>query len=146
VIDSFIYIARAGLVSKEITMNRAAVSVFAWGIYLLGAGLGFLIMPNPLLALFRFSTTSEGWIRIVGLLVALLGVYYIYCAQNNAIAFIRISVYARVAFALGSLVLVLLKLTEPPILLFGALDTLGAIWTWLSLRSMTEAQGAVARA
>jgi hypothetical protein len=112
----------------------------------LGAGLGFLIMPNPLLTLFRFSTTTEGWIRIVGLLVAILGVYYIYCAQNNVIAFFRITAYARVAFALGSLMLVLLKLMEPPLLLFGALDTLGAIWTWLSLRSMTETQGAVARA
>src|SRR5215211_4441667 len=118
-------------------MNRAAVSVFVWGIYLMGAGLGFLIVPNVVLPLFRFSTTTENWIRIVGLLVAIVGVYFIYCAQNNDLTFIRISAYGRVAFALGSLVLVLLKLIEPPLLLIAALDTVGAIWTWRSLRSMT---------
>jgi hypothetical protein len=126
-------------------MNRAAVSVFAWGIYLLGAGLGFFIMPNAILPLFRFSTTTEGWIRIVGLLVAIVGVYYIYCAQNNDMHFIRITMYGRVVFALGSLVLVLMHFIEAPILLIGALDTLGAIWTWLSLRSMAETKGVVAR-
>ena len=127
-------------------MNRAAVSVFVWGIYLMGAGLGFLIVPNVVLPLFRFSTTTENWIRIVGLLVAIVGVYFIYCAQNNDLTFIRISAYGRVAFALGSLVLVLLKLIEPPLLLIAALDTVGAIWTWRSLRSMTELKGVVARA
>jgi hypothetical protein len=103
-------------------------------------------MPNTLLPLFRFSTTTEGWIRIVGLLVAILGVYYIYCAQNNDLAFIRICAYGRVAFALGSLALVMFKLIEPPILLIGGLDALGAVWTFLSLRSLTETKGAVARA
>ena len=127
-------------------MNRAAVSVFAWGIYLTGAGLGFLLMPDLLLSVFRFSPTTEGWIRIMGLLVAILGVYYIYCAQNNDITFIRITAYGRVAFALGSLTLVLLKLVEPPMLLIGGLDALGAIWTFLSLRSMTETKGVAARA
>ena len=127
-------------------MNRAAVSVFAWGIYLMGAGLGFLILPNIVLSLFRFPTTTENWIRIVGLLVMILAIYFIYCAQNNDLIFITISVFGRVVFALGSLVLVLLKLIEPPLLLIAALDTVGAIWTWRSLRSMTEAKGVVARA
>jgi hypothetical protein len=120
--------------------------VFAWGIYLMGAGLGFFIMPNVVLSVFRFSTTTEGWIRIVGLLVAIVGVYYIYCAQNNDLVFLRISAYGRVAFALGSLVLVLMNLMEPPLLLIAALDTLGAIWTWLSLRSMAESKEAIAQA
>jgi hypothetical protein len=127
-------------------MNRAALSVFAWGIYILLAGLGFLTIPNTLLPLFRFSTTTEGWIRIVGLLVAILGVYFIYCAQKNDLTFIRICAYGRVAFALGSLGLVVFKLVEPPILLIGGLDAIGAIWTFLALRSLTETKGVAARA
>jgi hypothetical protein len=129
-------------------MNRAAMSVFVWGIYLIGAGLGFLFMPNLLLALFRFSTTTEGWIRVVGLLVAIVGAYYFYCAQNNVIPFFKITVFGRFAFALGALVLVLLKFSEPPLLMIGATDALGALWTWLSLRSLAEAksEGAIARA
>jgi hypothetical protein len=125
-------------------MNRVAVSVFAWGLYLIGAGLGFLFVPAPLLSLFRFSPAPEGWIRIIGLLVAILGVYYVYCALKNDITFIRITAYGRVAFALGSLVLVILKLVEPPMLLIGGLDALGATWTFLSLRAVTETKSVVA--
>lgn len=129
-------------------MNRAAVSALVWGIYLMGAGLGFLVMPDLMLSLFRFSATTEGWVRVIGLLVALLGTYYFYCAQNNVIPFIRITVFGRFAFALGALALVLLKFSEPPLLLIGATDALGAIWTWLSLRSLGEVKNeeALARA
>jgi hypothetical protein len=133
-------------VRKEIAMNRAAVSVFAWGIYLVGSGLGFFLTPNLVLPIFRFSPATEGWIRVAGLLVTIVGIYYIYCARNNDITFIRITAYGRVVFALGSLILVLFKLIEPPLLLIGAVDVCGAIWTWLSLRSMSETKGAVARA
>ena len=129
-------------------MNRAAMSVLVWGIYLMGAGLGFLLMPNIVLSLFRFSTTSEGWIRILGLLVAIVGAYYLNSAQNNVIPFFRMTIWGRFAFALGSLVLVLMSLSEPPLLMIGTLDALGAVWTWLSLRAMAEAksEGAIARA
>ena len=121
-------------------MNRAATSVFAWGIYLIGAGVGFLFIPNIILSLFKFSTTTEGWVRVVGLLAAIIGAYYVYCAQNNVMHFIRMTVFGRVAFAVGSLTLVMLKLSETPLLIIGALDAIGAIWTWLSLRSMAEAK------
>lgn len=129
-------------------MNRAAVSALVWGIYLMGAGLGFLFMPDLMLALFRFSGTTEGWVRVIGLLVAILGYYYFYCAQNNVIPFLKITVLGRFAFALGTLVLVLLKFSEPPLLLIGATDALGAIWTWFSLRSLGEVKSeeALARA
>lgn len=53
----------------------------------------------------------------------------------------HLSAYVR----MGSLALVVFNLIEPPILLIGGLDTLGAIWTFLSLRSLTETKEAVAR-
>jgi hypothetical protein len=129
-------------------MNRAAVSALVWGIYLIGAGLGFLFVPDFMLSLFRFSGTTEGWVRVIGLLVALLGTYYFYCAQNNVIPFIKITVFGRLAFALGALALVLLKFSEPPLLLIGATDALGALWTWLALRSLDDVKSkeAIARA
>lgn len=129
-------------------MNRAAMSILVWGIYLIGAGLGFLLMPNFVLALFRFSATSENWLRVLGRLVAIVGAYYFSAARNNVIPFFRMTVPGRFAFALGSLGLVLIGLSEPSLLIIGATDALGAVWTWLSLRSMAEmkSQGSIARA
>ena len=96
------------------------------------------MMPNFMLSVFRFSATSEGWIRVLGLLVAILGAYYFYCAQNNVIPFFKATVWGRFAFALGTLGLVLMNLSQSPLLIIGFVDALGAVWTWRSLRSMTE--------
>jgi len=56
-------------------MSNAAKSILVFGIYLVVIGLGFLVVPNTVLALFGFPTTNEPWIRVVGLLVLILGYY-----------------------------------------------------------------------
>jgi len=118
-------------------MSRVAISSMVWGVYLIVAGLGFLLLPNVVLPLFGFSTTTEVWIRVVGLLVAILGAYYVYCARNNVVPFFRITVPGRIAFAVGIVGLVTLGLSGPSLLIFGVLDFAGAMWTWLSLRTTT---------
>ena len=129
-------------------MNRAALSVFVWGIYMLFSGSAFLFIPDTVLPLFGFSPTTEGWVRVVGLLVGIVGAYYIDGARNNFILFFKMTVFGRLAFALGTLFLVLLNLSQPPLLIIGTTDAIGAIWTWLSLRSMAQTKGqeAIARA
>ena len=129
-------------------MNRAAFSVFVWGIYMIFSGLGFLLIPNFLLPRFGFSPTTDGWVRVLGLLVAIVGAYYWYCARKNDLYFCRATVVGRLVFELGTVTLVLLGLAEEPLLLIGGMDACGAIWTWLALRSMGEMklQGAPANA
>jgi hypothetical protein len=127
-------------------MSRAAVSVLAWGIYLIGAGLGFLLTPNLVLPIFGLPTTTEVWVRVVGLLAAIIGMYYVSCARGNVVPFFRLTVTGRLLFMAGSVALVALGLSSPSFLLIGALDTIGAIWTWLSLRATTEAGTAAVQA
>ena len=47
-------------------VSRAAVSVFAFGIYTVILGLALLVVPSVLLSLFAYPTTTEIWIRILG--------------------------------------------------------------------------------
>ena len=116
-------------------MTKSAFSSFAWGLYLLFAGSGFLFIPNVLLPLFGLPTTTEVWIRVIGLLVAILGYYYIHCARTNALPFIRITVPGRIVFAIGLVALVLMGFSAPGLILIGVVDTLGALWTWWALRA-----------
>lgn len=119
-------------------MSRAAVSIMAWGVYLMVAGLGFYLIPNLLLPIFGFAPTTEVWIRVLGLLSAVLGVIFFYCGRNEVVPFFRISVVARFGFAIGVVVLVILGLAAVPLLLFGALDAIGGTWTWLALQTPTR--------
>jgi hypothetical protein len=116
-------------------MSRAGVSVFVFGAYMLVVGPILLLAPNFLLGLFGYPTTDELWIRVLGLIVALLGYYYVVAARNEYPGIFRASVYARSSVFVCFAAFVLLGKAQPGLVLFGAVDLLGAIWTALALRS-----------
>jgi hypothetical protein len=55
-------------------MSNAALSVFTFGIYLVVAGFGFLVMPNTVLGLLGVPSTDEPYLRIAGILMILIGI------------------------------------------------------------------------
>lgn len=119
-------------------MSKAAVSALVFGIYLVLLGVTLLIVPNLLLTLFAYPTTNEVWIRVLGLVLGILGYYYIVAARSELTSFFEASVRGRPAVIVCFSALVVLGLAKPVLILFGAIDLLGAIWTGLALRSWEE--------
>ena len=116
-------------------MTKSAQSLFFFALYLFGLGAILLVAPNWLLGVFDIAPTSEVWIRVVGMLVLFLGVYYVSAARANFLPILEASVRVRVAVPLFFGAFVALGLAEPPLLLFGGVDLAGAVWTFLTLRS-----------
>ena len=124
-------------------MNKAAVSVQVFGLYLLGlVGPGFMVAPHVLLGLVGLSAGDDLWIRMVGLLAALLGFYYVMAARAQLVPFFRWSVGARGAAAAFMVGLVLLGKAGPALLLFAATDLAAAGWTFVALRTGVTAWAA----
>lgn len=115
-------------------MHSAALSIKAFGVYVILTGLTLAIAPNALLAVLGLPLTTEIWIRVVGVLAAVLGYYYWACAVANTRAFFRASLAGRIGFCAACISLVLLAKAPWQLLLFGAVDVLGATWTALALR------------
>jgi hypothetical protein len=115
-------------------MSAAARSLQVWSIYLVALAVVLLIAPNPLLGAFRMAPTSEVWIRVVGMMVAFVGVYYWVAAATELVPIFRASVLCRVAVPVFFLVFVSAGWAPWSLLLFGAADLLGAAWTWWALR------------
>lgn len=115
-------------------MSHPARTVFAFACYLLPLGLMLLLVPNLLLGLFQIPPTSEVWIRVVGMLVTFLGVYYVVAARAELRPFIIWSARLRASVFLFFGAFVLAGLAPPVLLLFGAVDAAGALWTWSALR------------
>lgn len=115
-------------------MSRAAVSVYAWGIYMLVTGTTFLLIPNVALPLFGFPTTDEVWIRVVAMLSIVLGYFYIQTARHEMVQFFRWKVQGHIFGILCMVMFVILQLGPPMILLLASADLLAAIWTGLALR------------
>lgn len=114
-------------------MSNAARSITVFGIYLAAIGLGFFFVPNLILPLLGFATTGEVWIRLTGLLTAILGMYFLSSVRHNDAAFFRATIYARLIFFAGVAMLVILGWASPLLIAFGLLDLAGAAWTWRAL-------------
>lgn len=115
-------------------MSKSAVSIRVFAAYLLVLGLALVVAPNLLLALFGFPETSEVWIRIVGVLVLVLGYYYLRASRQDMPGFYRWTVHARLAVPLFFAAFVLLGFAPAVLLLFAAADAAAALWTAACLR------------
>jgi hypothetical protein len=116
-------------------MSKAAFTIKSFAVYLMVLGTLLVLVPNFMLGLFGFEPTSEVWIRVLGVVVFNLGWYYWYAAISEARTFFAASVITRV-FALVAFVgLVATGFAQPTLILFGAIDAAGGLWTWLALRS-----------
>jgi len=69
-------------------MSKSARSVFVFGLYLAVLGIVLLAASNFLLGMFGLPSTTEVWIRTVGMLVLFLGFYYTQAARKEMTAFL----------------------------------------------------------
>ena len=115
-------------------MTAATRSIQVFGAYLVLLGLALLLSPNTLLGLFGIAPTGEVWIRVVGMLAGILGVYYLQAAHAGLATFYRWTRPIRLSVPLFFAALFAAGLAPPVLLLFGAVDAAGALWTWAALR------------
>ena len=119
-------------------MNTAPKTLFIFGIYLCGLGLVLLLVPNLVLQVFGVPPTHEVWIRINGMFVLCLSFYYVQAARHQLTTFIRWTIWGRAAVIVYFAAFVLLVSAPKALLLFGLIDLLSAICTWLALRKETR--------
>ena len=115
-------------------MGAATVSILAYGIYLVVLGIPYLLVPNVPLTILGFEPTTEPWIRVMAALVIIVGCYYVQAARNRTRTFYRWTLHCRLFFPLCTLVMVVAGAAQPMLLLFGALDLAGLLWTAAALR------------
>jgi hypothetical protein len=106
----------------------------AFGAYLGIMGLLLSTVPNLVIGPFGFPKAQEPWIRVLGVVVAVLGFYYVQVARHELTSFMRWTVWARVAVLGGFLLLVLAGQAPPALILFGVVDAAAAAWTAFELR------------
>lgn len=116
-------------------MSKPALTVKVFGIYLLVLGVSLTVQPNLLLSMFGIAPTTEVWIRVLGVVVFNIGIYYWYAAQSEAKPFFQASVYARTLVLVAFTVFAVLGLASPTLVLFGVVDFAGAVWTQMALRA-----------
>lgn len=116
-------------------MTRAARSVFVFGVYLVGTGALLIGAPNVLLGPLGIAAPTEPWIHVLGMIVAVLGGYYIAAARAELEAFFRATVLFRTLALAGFAGLAVAGLAPATLIGFGVIDAIAAFWTWTALRA-----------
>ena len=91
-------------------MNKAAKTVWLFGIYLLIEGCFLILTPSWVLASIGIPDPGSVWRIILGFVVAVLGYYYLRNAKENLTSFFHFTVHIRM------LQLVFFLWLYPPIL------------------------------
>ena len=94
-------------------MSKPALTLKVFGVYLFILGLGLILLPNLILSVFGVPPTSEVWIRVVGVLVFNIGIYYWYAAKHEARIIFLASVYARTFVLAAFIAFVVTGLVSP---------------------------------
>jgi hypothetical protein len=115
-------------------MSKSAKTVVVFGMYLVGMGLGFLIMPNVLFSMLQLPLTDEVWSRVVGMLALLLAYYYINAARSELRPFFAWTVHTRLAAFLFFVGFTIANLSGPMLAVLGGVDLVTAIWTARTLK------------
>lgn len=116
-------------------MTPSGKSLFFFGMYVISTGLLLIIIPEKFTSLTQLPPIPSGWARAIGLLALIIGFYDMFSGLSNIKPFIKISVYVRLGFALGTVLLYIFGQMPISIILLGGVDALGAIWTAIALRS-----------
>ena len=126
-------------------MSSVARSILVYSIYTFGLGATLMLVPNIPLPIFGLPTTSEVWIRVAGMTVLFLSIFYFIAARNEFRPLFVASVPIRFAVPLIFAAFVIAGFAPWNLLLFTPLDVLFAIWTLLALRpSMATVQPSTA--
>ncbi len=116
-------------------MSKSAFSAKVFAVYLFVLGPVLVFAPNFLLALFGIPATTEVWIRVVGVIAFMIGVYAWVAATHEFRPFLEASVYTRFVVFVAFSAFAILELGSPVIVLFGLIDLLGGIWTYCALKA-----------
>lgn len=115
-------------------MSKSAKSVLIFGVYLVLVGVMFLLIPNVLITPFGIEPTNEVWIRLSGVLLMAIAVYYILAAKYEIVVIMKATAFIRVTIIFFFTAFALLELVSPNIILFSVIDLLGGVWTYLMLK------------
>jgi len=120
-------------------MSAAAKSIAAYSVYVFGLGATLLLIPNIPLPIFGLPEAKDVWIRVAGMTVIVLSIFYWIAARNEYRATIVASVPIRFAVVGFFAAFAAAGLTSWNILLFTPLDVAFALWTWYALRQSPAA-------
>lgn len=119
-------------------MNSPRISILFWAILEMALGLGLFLVPAQITDLIGIVEPSEVWIRVLGIAVFGLGIFYLSSTFADSHWFYRASILER---AVGAVTLAVLAIADGPwqLWIFAVATLLGGSWTAIAVRNSRRA-------
>lgn len=127
-------------------MTPSSKTIFVFSVYLVGMGVGLVLMPDLVLGTLGFPPTDEIWPRVVGVLALALAYYYVMAARSGVRLFVQWTVSVRIGVFVAFTTFALMGLAGPVMILLGAVDLVAALWTAWALRKEDQSGSFTQRA
>jgi hypothetical protein len=110
------------------------LSLLVQAVYVILTGLQLIFIPNMLLNMFGFDTTSEIWIKVLGIVILPLSIVYHAIGKSGNEEAIRATIWSRLFVGVGFTLLALSGQAKLNLILFAGIDIATAVWTWFELK------------
>ncbi|WP_421828633.1 hypothetical protein [Larkinella sp.] len=110
-------------------MSKSAKTVLYFSYYLFIIGLELTFIPNLFTKIAQLPDAHEPYIRVVGVLAFILGLYYYQAAKNDLTPLLKVTVLGRSIYFVAAVGFVFFSIAPPVFIAFGFIDLLGALWT-----------------
>lgn len=119
-------------------MSHAGKSSFVYGIYALLLGGVLLVKPYFVLGEYGMPPGCEPWVRMLGMFLFVLGIYYVGAALREMVEYFDLSVFGRYSVMVFVSIFVLLGFIPRIFIVLGVIDLFAATWTLIALRSVRK--------
>jgi hypothetical protein len=116
-------------------MTRAGKSIFFFGFWVAICGVALMFFPGFVNKLMGVDKPPDAVYRTFGMVLIFLAIYYFVAGRRPEFwPFYRVSIYTRLSALIISIIFVLIKISDVPLIYFTIVDGLGAAWTAFALQ------------
>ncbi len=117
-------------------MNKTAKSIFFFSFYMIAVSLFLIFIPGLTLRILNIPESASILVRLMGMTVLFIAYIYLRAGLNETKYKFLYPLTLHTRFS-ALVILVLFTIffkANPIVILFGVIDSAGAIWTLLSMR------------
>lgn len=117
-------------------MSRTSKSILYFSFYMETVGLVMIIFPQIVLKILSISPGADVVVRFLGMVDVLMGYYYFRAGIGGEKLrnFYQLTLHTRFAALVLLVFFVIVWNVNPVVILFGLIDTGGAVWTIVSMQ------------
>ena len=117
-------------------MTRTSKSVLYYSFYMELVGILMIVFPQVVLKILNINTDAGILVRFLGMVDVFMGYYYLRSGlgKDKLKNFYQLTIHTRFAALVFLVFFVVFWNANPVVILFGLIDTAGAVWTIVSMR------------